>query len=771
MQIRAMRGTVVALAALLLLVQYLGAGCSTDPERELRQQAIARWEDQRLADPDSLTRMMTQADAHVRLAATRAAGLIGRDEALPALIDALTDRSAAVREQAAFSLGILGSDEALPALTAATASEYEGLRVAALEGLAHLDHDGSVFLGFALQDDTREAIAAWNGLRNRADQAEHSALLQAIRAGLSRPETEVLWRVLRCAERAPDSTLVAQIAPFARTSSDQIRVHALRALGRHEGPEALRAVLASRKANGKLRGRKRERVEIAQLRALGRLAGPTLAADQEGGLHSVAGRVATILIAGAGSESAHVSRTALTAMATAVGDIPLPSEAAQQASLMPVWRIRLARAARDQLANPVVAVRAAALDAYGAVRGVGAQAEIEAALVDAALPVRAQALQSLGRFGLDATEQHRIFLTRYRRGAAPAEKAAILNALAPPWPHLAEQGKRPYLDDLSHADCYRDAAWALFVEALSDTDFVVQATAAPFLQHFPGGLSCAQLLRAYAEAVTLSEGVSDLRLAVLDGLDGLFAAVADEEPAYKPLCLNRDWFADSAAAARAGAADTLAVIALGEAHRQLTANLLRSAFDDGDLRIRLKAREVALSSQLLPANLIPAAASLRATLPAVVRDPRQPPVRTAFAAPKLRCQTSRGDFVIQLDGRVAPNTCATILALIERGFYDGLTFHRVVPDFVIQGGDPRGDGWGGPGFSIRSEWSRLPYERGTVGIAHSGKDTGGSQWFVCHSAQPHLNGRYTIFGRVIDGMEIVDQIQPEDIFNLEIIEK
>jgi cyclophilin family peptidyl-prolyl cis-trans isomerase/HEAT repeat protein len=769
MQVRAMRGTVVALAALLLLVQYLSAGCGADPERELQLQAVARWEDQRLADPDSLNRMMTQADAHVRLAATRAAGLIGRNEALPALIDALTDRSAAVREQAAFSLGILGSEEALPALTAATESEYEGLRVAALEGLAHLDHDGSVFLAFALQDDTREAIAAWNGLRNRADQAEHGALLQAIRAGLSRPETEILWRVLRCAERAPDSTLVAQIAPFARTSSDQIRVHALRALGRHEGPEALQAVLASQKANTRLRGRKRERVEIAQLRALGRLAGPTLAADQEGGLHSVAGRVATILIAGAGSESAHVSRTALTAMATAVSGIPLPFEAAQQASLMPVWRIRLARAARDQLANPTIAVRAAALDAYGTVRGVGSQAEIEAALADAALPVRAQALQSLGSFGLDATEQYRIFLTRYRRGVAPDEKVAILNALAPPWSHLAELGERPYLDELSHADCYRDAAWALFVEALSDTDFVVQATAAPFLQHFPGGLSCAQLLRAYAEAVTLSEGVSDLRLAILDGLDGLFAAAA-EEPAYRPLCLNREWFADSAAAARAGAADTLAVIALGEAHRQFTARLLRSAFDDHDLRIRLKAREVALNSQLLPENLIPAAASLRATLPAVVRDPRQPPVRTAFAAPKLLCQTSRGDFVIQLDGRVAPNTCATILALTERGFYDGLTFHRVVPDFVIQGGDPRGDGWGGPGFSIRSEWSRIPYERGTVGIAHSGKDTGDSQWFVCHSAQPHLNGRYTVFGRVIDGMEIVDQIQLEDIFNLEIIE-
>jgi cyclophilin family peptidyl-prolyl cis-trans isomerase len=126
--------------------------------------------------------------------------------------------------------------------------------------------------------------------------------------------------------------------------------------------------------------------------------------------------------------------------------------------------------------------------------------------------------------------------------------------------------------------------------------------------------------------------------------------------------------------------------------------------------------------------------------------------------------------VIELDGRHAPNCCAIFLALIRQGFYDELIFHRVVPDFVIQGGDPRGDGWGGPGYTIRSEWSRLPYERGVVGIAHSGKDTGGSQFFVTHSPQPHLNGRYTVFGQVTDGMDVVDRIQPGDSFSLVIVE-
>lgn len=109
------------------------------------------------------------------------------------------------------------------------------------------------------------------------------------------------------------------------------------------------------------------------------------------------------------------------------------------------------------------------------------------------------------------------------------------------------------------------------------------------------------------------------------------------------------------------------------------------------------------------------------------------------------------------------------IALVESGFYEELTFHRVVPDFVAQGGDPVGNGWGGPGYTIRSEWSRTPYRRGMVGIAHSGKDTGGSQFFVTLSEQPHLNGRYTIFGEVVDGMETVDRLEIDDRFRMQII--
>ncbi|HEX9670378.1 MAG TPA: peptidylprolyl isomerase, partial [Thermoanaerobaculia bacterium] len=97
-----------------------------------------------------------------------------------------------------------------------------------------------------------------------------------------------------------------------------------------------------------------------------------------------------------------------------------------------------------------------------------------------------------------------------------------------------------------------------------------------------------------------------------------------------------------------------------------------------------------------------------------------------------------------------------------QGYFDGLRFHRIVPDFVVQDGDPRGDGSGGPGYSIRDEINRLRYRRGAVGMALSGPDTGGSQWFVTLTPQPHLDGGYTVFGEVVAGMEALDQLLQGD---------
>ena len=125
--------------------------------------------------------------------------------------------------------------------------------------------------------------------------------------------------------------------------------------------------------------------------------------------------------------------------------------------------------------------------------------------------------------------------------------------------------------------------------------------------------------------------------------------------------------------------------------------------------------------------------------------------------------TTRGSFTMALLPDEAPLTVDNFVQLSRRGYYRGIVFHRVVPNFVIQDGDPRGDGNGGPGYTIRCEINEVPYDRGTVGMALSGKDTGGSQWFVTHAPQPHLDGGYTVFGRVVSGMNVVDAIIRGDV--------
>ncbi len=131
--------------------------------------------------------------------------------------------------------------------------------------------------------------------------------------------------------------------------------------------------------------------------------------------------------------------------------------------------------------------------------------------------------------------------------------------------------------------------------------------------------------------------------------------------------------------------------------------------------------------------------------------------------PKLILETEKGAVTLVLDTESAPLTVQTIAGFAMEGLYDGTPFHRVVPNFVIQGGDfARRDGFGGPGFSIRSEFTQIPYRRGVLGMASSGKDTEGSQFFIMHSMAPHLDGGYTAFGWVESGMDVVDNLYAED---------
>jgi len=187
---------------------------------------------------------------------------------------------------------------------------------------------------------------------------------------------------------------------------------------------------------------------------------------------------------------------------------------------------------------------------------------------------------------------------------------------------------------------------------------------------------------------------------------------------------------------------------------------IKTALDSPDYLLRRRA------AAILEAAQPDAAKTEDGRIETVATRNRLPDYRRALARRGMRVvatvNTDKGAFKLELLPDDAPLTVDNFVELARRGYFNNISFHRVVPNFVVQGGDPRGDGNGGPGYQIRCEINEAPYARGAVGMALSGKDTGGSQWFITHSPQPHLDGGYTVFARVIEGMETVDRITRGD---------
>jgi HEAT repeat protein/cyclophilin family peptidyl-prolyl cis-trans isomerase len=195
---------------------------------------------------------------------------------------------------------------------------------------------------------------------------------------------------------------------------------------------------------------------------------------------------------------------------------------------------------------------------------------------------------------------------------------------------------------------------------------------------------------------------------------------------------------------------TSAATALAALKGAAALDAVRGARRDPDRRVR----EIAARALGWPADSIAGV-----TGPAL--KTRATP-RTAARRLTATVTTERGAITLSLDPAAAPENVENFAALARVGYFDGIMFHRVVPNFVIQAGCPRGDGWGGPGHAIPCEYNDKPYEVGTVGMALSGKDTGGSQWFITLSPQPRLEGRYTVLGKVTEGMDVAERIMPGD---------
>jgi HEAT repeat protein/cyclophilin family peptidyl-prolyl cis-trans isomerase len=249
----------------------------------------------------------------------------------------------------------------------------------------------------------------------------------------------------------------------------------------------------------------------------------------------------------------------------------------------------------------------------------------------------------------------------------------------------------------------------------------------------------------------------------LDDPDFVVRAVAARElgrlkPANGPELLQKAYetaVPDSATYARVSALDALAGYGSARAVETLT-----RALEDKDWSVRLRAAEHLRKLDPAAGDLMARIRPVPAPAPVPYDDPQ---LLAPEYSPHVFVETVRGTIEFELAVLDAPQTCRNFITLARKGFFNGLEVHRVVANFVVQDGDPRGDGTGGPGYSIRDELNERPFLRGTVGMALAGPDSGGSQFFIVHSPAPHLDGLFTVFGSVVNGMDVVDRIRQGDV--------
>lgn len=382
-----------------------------------------------------------------------------------------------------------------------------------------------------------------------------------------------------------------------------------------------------------------------------------------------------------------------------------------------------------------------------------------------------EAVAALDRFvrirGLDR-QLRRVAVAALANHAGDASVEVFVELLGHPWPPL----RAASLQALSRADPER---FLLVLSGLgSDPDWRVRAAAAEGLGSADG--------EARGAALTAMLGDVDQRV-VPPVLEALVAAEAPEAPALLLEGLESPDVVVRAAAARLlGAlrppdaeaalvaayhaaepdASFLARAAIVEALAAYggdeALDTLRRALTDREWVVRVRAAEQLqrLEPETSPEEDIRPAPGQRRV------DHAAPHLTRPSVSPHVYIETRRGTIEIELAVLDAPLTTDSFMVLARQGFFDGLTFHRVVPAEAAYGGDPRSDGAGGAGFTLRDEPNQLPFLRGTVGLARDAPDTGSSRFFITLSPQPHLDGRDTAFGRVVAGMEVVDALESGD---------
>ena len=671
---------------------------------------ITKAEDERRWD-DNLRNLFSNPSAVVRKRAALAAGRIGNEDSIPELTNLLEkDTDASVRSMAAFAIGEIESAAGADVLVATLKSKSAAgeLRARTIEALGKI--------AGALPTD------------QQARQRELGAMI--IEALRTTPDQQTILLGLTAALRARPTAAGPTIAKFLTHSNPRVRADAANALARlrlKDGNETLRRLVAADvdpnvRANAarvlgvtedkasfdallaRATGDLDSRVRVSAIRALASLKDPRAVEPLLKRGELLSQRKPTGSLPAENNEVLEI--------ATTLGRLVAQNEAQTTVA----WLRKLSEALDHSAPEVELAFVRVAPTAYLATFGTPDQAKRrvqEAILVDwrtasgiaaglgevAALPESVANKAQLA----DAAQTLLRAMLDYRNSGL------TINTL------VAVHSEYAIPDVLRALAAFKPKDMATVAQAhLKESDVTIQETAAGILDDLPPSEENTRALAAAWPEAAANVSSNDAALAILGALAKQKTDAANEH--------------------------------------------LKAGLKSGDHLVRRRA--VALlkangagdfSSEIGTVQTRNTDADYKRALSRIGRN-----VRAVVT-------TGKGSFTIELLPEAAPLTVDNFVQLAQRQYFGNVTIHRVVANFVIQDGDPRGDGNGGPGYQIRCEINQLPYDRAVVGMALSGKDTGGSQWFVTHAPQPHLDGGYTVFGRVVTGMDVVDRIVRGDV--------
>lgn len=726
------RASVVALMACALLLvtnanvfpqrrgRELQNPTSGDPVPKILLLQIVRAEDERRWDND-LRSLFSARNAAVRSRAALAAGRIGNEDAVTALTPLLQrDDEPEVRAMAAFALGEIESQLAANALVGLLRDSRDSLlRARAVEALGKIaaalpkeqEARGRELGGAILEALTFEA--------RRRSAPNRLAILLGLTAALrAKPPNAgpIVAEVLRFSDprlRADAANTLARLK--LKDGNDQlrklltrdpdpiVRANAARVLGATEDKASFETLLDRALKD------KDSRVRVSAIRALASLKDARAAVPliQRGATPLTSASLAMHAGNNATPSRHPAPANELLEIATALGRV---REASNDERIVS-WLKELRSATGPGSPEVEIAIARVQPAAYLAQLGAGKLARRkaqEALLVDwraassiaqglgeiAALPDSAKESKSLRAEAQDILSG----MLDYRNSGIIINTLVVVHSeYAIPDVLRAYAAFKPKdLDEVLR-------------KHLKESDVIIRATAAELLGEMSPDETNTRALVAALPVALADKELNDAALAILDSLAKQKRADANE--AIKTALASQDYLV------RRKAVALLKANGAGDFSTRIGTVQTRNTLADYERAIARMGKQV-----------------------------------TALVT------TEKGSFTIRLLPDDAPLNVDNFVQLAQRGFFRGITVHRVVPNFVIQDGDPRGDGNGGPGYQIRCEINQVPYERGAVGMALSGKDTGGSQWFVTHSPQPHLDGGYTVFGNVVAGMDTVDAI-------------